>query len=89
MKSFLYLVLAITLLDGCTRESITAIRETGDRVFTVDEFLAQPELRRKVAAYCHNDPGRTGLAPNCVNVRRAEHLASMGTADSLHIDMKP
>lgn len=89
MKSILFIVFAITLLDGCTRESATAIPGLGDRVLTVEEFLAQPELRRKVSAYCHNDPGRTGLTPNCVNVRRADHLASMGTADSLHIDMKP
>jgi len=89
MKSALLILCAIILLNGCSRESATAISGLGDRVLTVDEFLAQPELRRKVSAYCHNDPGRTGLTPNCVNVRRADHLASMGTADSLHIDMKP
>lgn len=89
MKLILSIVFATTVLSGCSRESGTAIPELGDRVLTVDEFLAQPELRKKVTAYCHNDPGRTGLTPNCVNVRRADHIASMGTADSLHIDLKP
>lgn len=89
MKNFLSLVLAIAFLNGCSREAATAPPGHGDRVFTVDEFLAQPELRRKISTWCHNDPGRTGLTPNCVNVRRADHIASMGTADSLHIDMKP
>jgi hypothetical protein len=89
MKSVLFIVFTITILNGCSRKSGTAIPELGERVLTVDEFLAQPELRKKVSAYCHNDPGRTGLTPNCVNVRRADHIASMGTADSLRIDMKP
>lgn len=89
MKSVLFIVFTITCLNGCSRESGTAIPELGERVLTVDEFLAQPELRKKVSAYCHDDPGRTGLTPNCVNVRRADHIASMGTADSLRIDMKP
>jgi hypothetical protein len=89
MKLILSIVFVTTLLSGCSRESGTAIPELGDRVLTVDEFLAQPELRKKVSAYCHNDPGRTGITPNCVNVRRADHIASMGTADSLRIDLKP
>jgi hypothetical protein len=89
MKLILSIVFAATFLSGCSRESSAAIPELGDRVLTVDEFLAQPELRKKVSAYCHNDPGRTGMTSNCVNVRRADHIASMGTADSLRIDMKP
>lgn len=89
MKLILSIVFATTFLSGCSRESGAAIPELGDRVLTVDEFLAQPELRKKVSVYCHNDPGRTGMTPNCVNVRRADHITSMGTADSLRIDMKP
>jgi hypothetical protein len=89
MKLVLSIALATTFLNGCSHDSGTAVPELGDRVLTVDEFLAQPELRKKVSAYCHNDPGRTGVTPNCVNVRRADHIASMGTAHSLHIDLKP
>jgi len=89
MKLILSIVFATTFLSGCSRDTGTAIPELADRVLTVDEFLAQPELRKKVSAHCHNDPGRTGMTPNCVNVRRADHIASMGTADRLHIDLKP
>jgi hypothetical protein len=56
-------------------------------VLTVDEFLAQPDLRGRVSALCRNDPGRMGATPNCVNVRRADHIASMGTADTLRLDL--
>ena len=87
MKSTVFLILAAVLLGACTREASNNIPELSDRVLTVDEYLAQPDLRQKVSAVCHNDPGRLGLTPNCVNVRRADHIASMGTAASLRIDL--
>jgi hypothetical protein len=87
MKPFLCLVLLTTMLTGCSRQPSTSVPKLSDRVFTVDEFLAQPDLRKKVSAVCRNDPGRMGATPNCVNVRGADHIASMGTADSLHINM--
>jgi hypothetical protein len=87
MKSTLSIISMAALMFGCGREPAVAIPELGDRVLTVDEFLAQPDLRNKVSASCRNDPGRTGLTPNCVNVRRADHIASMGTSDKLHIDL--
>lgn len=89
MKPFLILALAASLLGGCTRDAVTVVPELGDRVLTVDEYLAQPYLRKKVVAACHNDPGRLGLTPNCVNVRRADHIASMGDASKLRIDLSP
>jgi len=89
MKPATPLILAAMLLSGCTREAATSITELGNRVLTVDQYLAQPDVRKKVSAACHNDPGRLGLTPNCVNVRRADHIASMGTASSLHIDLSP
>jgi hypothetical protein len=87
MKTTLSIVFVAVLMCGCGREPATAIPELGNRVLTVDEFLAQPVLRDKVSALCRNDPGRMGLNPNCVNVRRADHIASMGTADKLHLDL--
>jgi hypothetical protein len=87
MKATLSIVSIAVLMCGCGREPALSIPELGNRVLTVDEFLARPELRGKVSALCRNDPGRMGLTPNCVNVRRAEHLASMGTADKLHLDL--
>lgn len=87
MKSTLSIVSVAALMLGCGREAAEAIPGLGNRVLTVDEFLAQPDLRNKVSAFCRNDPGRVGMTPNCVNVRRADHIASMGTSDKLHIDL--
>ena len=87
MKATLSIVSIAVLMCGCGRGPAAAIQELGDRVLTVDEFLAQPELRGKVSARCRNDPGRLGCTPNCVNVRRADHVASMGTAYKLHLDL--
>lgn len=89
MNAVLPIVLAATLLAACTREPPSIVPELGSRVLTVDEYLAQPALREKVMAACHNDPGRLALTPNCVNVRRADHLASMGTGSGIRIDLSP
>ena len=82
-------ILAATLLTACTREAASIIPELGNRVLTVDEYLAQPDLRQKVSAVCHNDPGRLGITANCINARRADHLASMGTGSGIRIDLSP
>lgn len=82
-------ILVAALLAACTREATSIIPELGNRVLTVDEYLAQPDLRQKVGLVCHNDPGRLGFTPNCVNARRAEHLASMGTGSGIRIDLSP
>ncbi len=54
-----------------------------DRIYTVEEYLAQPELRKKISAVCSNDPGRTGQDPNCVNVKRADRIASAGRSSGM------
>jgi outer membrane murein-binding lipoprotein Lpp len=87
MKLILSLIAASLILGGCIREANTSVPGLGSRVLTVDEFVAQPDLRNKVSAVCANDPGRMGMTANCVNVRRADHIASMGTAASLRIDL--
>jgi hypothetical protein len=89
MKQVLHLILTATILAGCTRETTSTIPELDGRVLTVDQYLAQPDVRKKVSLACHNDPGRLGLTPNCVNVRRADHIASMGTPESIRIDLSP
>lgn len=78
MKSLLILILAA--VAGCTRQPAAIVPELGDRVLTVSEYVAKPDLRKKVSAACNNDPGRSGLDPNCINVQRADHLASFGTS---------
>lgn len=89
MKPALSLIIPALFVGACSREPAQSVPKLGDRTLTVDEFLAQPDLRKEVSTACNNNPGRLGLTPNCVNVRRANHLASMGTAASLHIDLSP
>ncbi len=78
MKRLIPLLLPLALTACFKVEPPTAVVAV-DRVYTVDEFLAQPELRKKVSAVCSNDPGRLARDPNCINVRRAEHIASAGS----------
>lgn len=81
MKRLIPLLLPLAL-TGCFKvEPATAVAQVG-RVYTVDEFLAQPILRKQVSTVCSNDPGQLGQDPNCLNVRRADRIASAGsTAD--------
>lgn len=72
-------ILVSLVLTGCVKEDYSPANPVGDRVYTVDEFLAKPELRKKILAQCANDPGRTESNPNCVNVISAERVASAGT----------
>jgi hypothetical protein len=74
------LILVAIAVAACTKKPASVVPELGDRVLTVNEYIAQPKLREKVSAACGNDPGRTGLDPNCINVRRADHIASFGTS---------
>jgi len=80
-KHAVALVLAVVALagGGCSREGVAGRAATGNRVLTVDEYLQQPQLRKRVFADCANDPGRKGDDPDCVNALRAERIASAGT----------
>lgn len=74
---YLIPVLLPLVLAGCKRE-VSLV--PADRIYTVDEYLAQPELRQRVSAVCSNDPGRTRQDPNCINALRADRVASAGSA---------
>lgn len=74
---FLLLPLAMA---GCKREVSLVPAE---RIYTVEDYLTQPELRRKVSAVCSNDPGRTGQDPNCINAQRADRVASAGSSSGM------
>lgn len=78
MKLLIPLLLSMAL-SGCSKGDPTAAAAVVHRTYTVNEFLAQPDLRKRVSSACSKDPGRMALEPNCVNVRRADHLASAGT----------
>lgn len=81
MKRLAMIVLLLSLaLAGCKREvSLVPV----DRIYTVEEYLAQPELRKRISAVCGNDPGRTGQDPNCINVQRADRVASAGSSSGM------
>lgn len=79
MKRHIPLLLLPLALTACFKvEPATAVVVV-DRVYTVDEFLAQPELRKKISAVCSNDPGRLWQDSNCINVGQADHIASAGS----------
>ena len=81
MKRLAMIVLLLPLaLAGCKREvPLVPV----DLIYTVEEYLAQPELRKKISAVCSNDPGRTGQNPNCINVQRADRVASAGRSSGM------
>lgn len=78
MKRLIPLLLPLAL-TGCFKAVPATAASKIDRVYTVDEFVAQPDLRKQVSAVCSNDPGQLGQDPNCLNVRRADRIASAGT----------
>ncbi len=78
MNRFISTLLLPLVLAGCFKVEPTAI-VPAQRVYSVDEFLAQPDLRKKINAICSNDPGRLGQDSNCINVRRADRIAAAGT----------
>jgi hypothetical protein len=50
---------------------------------TVEEYLKDPRLRHAALAHCANDPGSSGLSADCVNARRAEGIAGVGSLRTL------
>jgi hypothetical protein len=82
VKKFSCSVMVLVALTACSKTDGSHIATTVvpdlDHVLTVDDFLAQPAVRQKVSAFCSNDPGRTRLDPNCVNVQRADRIAAAG-----------
>ena len=73
--SAVFLLVLAASAAGCKREAVIG---PADRIYTVDEYLAAPDLRRRISAACANDPGRTKHAPNCINVHRADRVAASG-----------
>ena len=58
-----------------------------DRVMTVSEFTAAPEMREKVIAFCRNDPGETAAdAKNCASALQSLHVSYSGTGNFPKID---
>lgn len=51
--------------------------------YTVEEYLKDPRLRSAALAHCANDPGSLGHSPDCVNARKAEGIAGIGSLRDL------
>ena len=81
MINALVLTAVACMGSGCAKHDATQtpVAAVENRVLTVDEYLKQPDLRKKVFAACANDPGRKGSAANCMNAMRAERIASAGS----------
>lgn len=78
--SIFFLLFLASVVAGCKREAVIV---PADRIYTVDEYLAAPELRNRISAACTNDPGRTAQDPNCINVQRADRIASSGSLGAM------
>lgn len=64
-----------TLFAVCT--ALTACSGNADRVYTVNELVADESLLSKVIAKCRNNPGELGKTPNCQNAEAADFKARL------------
>ena len=74
MRSFVLFTLVITLAS-CGNE--------GERVYSVDELIADQALLSKIIAKCRINPGELRATPNCMNAAAADwkaRLERMGNA---------
>jgi hypothetical protein len=60
----LLLGFAALALSGCFGEE--------DRIYTVDELIADEALLAKITSECRNNPGALRQTPNCQNAEAAE-----------------
>jgi hypothetical protein len=78
--------LAFMALAGCQQKPPIA---NVDRVITVAEFKANPQLRREILTACANNPGESGQHPNCINVKQAERSSASGSGNFGRLDTSP
>ncbi|MGY0343565.1 EexN family lipoprotein [Xylella fastidiosa] len=60
-----------------------------DRVLTVEEFTAQPDVRDKVIAECSSDPGHLKDDPNCFNAKQSLRASTTGSGNFPSLDITP
>jgi hypothetical protein len=68
--------LAVISVAACTPDADVAR-------YTVEQYRADPDLRRDVFVACTNDPGMTGKSADCINAIEAERLESRGSLRNL------
>jgi hypothetical protein len=84
--TFRLTALVVSALAGCQQQPPVAGM---DRVITVTELQANPQLRKEILTACADNPGASGKHLNCVNVRQAERLSSSGTGNFGRLDTSP
>jgi len=71
--------LAATLaLSACSREL-----QPEKAMYTVDEYLAKPDVMATKLHECANNPGELRNNPDCVNVKEAVKRQGIGSLDKL------
>jgi hypothetical protein len=55
---------AILLLSACSPQA--------DKIYTVDELIADPALLTNIIGQCRNNPGELRDTPNCRNAEAAD-----------------
>ncbi|MNU06810.1 hypothetical protein D3C72_2521380 [compost metagenome] len=64
-----HVVLLAVLLVSCS--------EQAERIYTVDELMADEALLSEIIATCRNNPGGLGNTPNCQNAAAADFNARL------------
>lgn len=59
----------LLVLAACSKEA--------ERVYTVDELVADEALLSRIVAECRNNPGELGNTPNCQNAAAADFRARL------------
>jgi hypothetical protein len=64
--------------------SIVGCTPAPDRArHSVEDYRKSEDLRRVELALCANDPGSRKNTPDCINVREAERIESIGSLKNL------
>ena len=58
------ILVSLALLAGCSQGS--------ERTYTVDEFVAEPDLLARTISDCRDNPGELRDTPNCRNAEAAD-----------------
>ncbi|MCA1493301.1 EexN family lipoprotein [Ensifer sp. NBAIM29] len=64
-----FLSATLLVLAACSKEA--------ERVYTVDELVADEALLSRIVAECRNNPGELGNTPNCQNAAAADFRARL------------
>ncbi|MBS0422611.1 MAG: EexN family lipoprotein [Proteobacteria bacterium] len=70
----LVLAAALTAAGGCSQQAAPPRAK-----YTVDEYLAKPDLMEAKVRECANNPGELRDDPDCVNVKAAAQQYSVGS----------